>query len=116
MFSSQTNNNSPKRVLRLLIYQVIHSRADSFVYGYPGNIQHQKFLYPRLGNRPSVDAFPIAGKEERETKNEERKKEHSDFYKRATILVSIRSLVAEYEVPSKNTTLGLGTPATMTYF
>lgn len=26
----------------------------------------RKFLYPLLGNLPSVDAFPIAGKEERE--------------------------------------------------
>lgn len=76
----------------------------------------RKFLHPLLDNRPSVDAFPIAGKEERERKNEERKKEHSDFYKRTTILVSICSPAAEYEVPSKNTTLRLGTPATVTDF
>lgn len=78
----------------------------------------RKFLYPLLGNLPSVDAFPIAGKEERERerKNEKRKKEHGDFYKRATILVSSCSPAAEYEVPSKNTTLGLATPATVTCF
>lgn len=60
--------------------------------------------------------FQSQGKKRERERMRKGKKEHSDFYKRATILVSICSPAAEYEVPSKNTTLRLGTPATMTDF
>lgn len=75
-------------------------------------------MYLRIGNHSPIDAFPTEEKRERERegRRKEKRSKHSDFQKQATILVSICSPAAVFEVPSENKTLELGTPATMAYF
>lgn len=76
----------------------------------------RKFLYPHIGNCPPTGAFPVEDRGERDRRNEKREKEHSNFCKQATMLVSICSPAAVFEVLSENKTLKLGTLATMAYF